>query len=340
MKRPVAALHLPDVAPGVPPTPPPVYMLVKPVELLIDESYQRDLSDASIRLIRRMVEGWDWRKYKAPTVAMTDEGPIVLDGQHTAIGAASHPAIDEIPVLVVEATEQRDQARAFVGINRDRLGTSATQLHHANVAAGDEAALAIDRVCVAAGIRVLRLPPSRAIYKPSETVAVAAIGALVGRRGEDGAADVLRILAGAGYGPVQAAHIRAVEELIYSAEFQEEMLPGEIGRVIGAIGIDTAEKDAKAFAATHCVPLWRGLAAVLFKSRKTARRRVLESPEGSPPPDASKSVADQPLALANPQARPGQSTTSAAAERAQRHADAVEAARVAVPAPNFSSRKP
>lgn len=147
MKRPIAPIAMPDVEAGVPTTPPPVFMQVRPEELLVDQSYQRDLSDASVRLIRRLVAEWDWTKFKAPTVAMTDEGPVVLDGQHTATAAASHPGIEEIPVLLVEAPERRAQAKAFVGINTTRLGVTAPQLHFANMAAGDEAALAINRVC-------------------------------------------------------------------------------------------------------------------------------------------------------------------------------------------------
>lgn len=334
MKRPIAPLEMPDVTPAAPATKPPVFMMVRPAELLVDEAYQRGLSDASVRLIRRIVAEWDWRKYKAPVVAMTDEGPVLLDGQHTATAAASHPAIDEIPVLLVEAAEQREQAEAFVGINTTRLGITAAQLHHANVAAGDEAARAIDRVCAQAGIRVLRLPPSRGVYKPGETIAVAAVGGLVSRQGEVIAAQVLGILAGVGYGPVTGAHIRAVEHLINDPEFGE-LDPGDLGRIIATVGIAAAEKEARTFAATHCVPAWKGLAATWFKARK-ARRRPAGEGEGAatpaqvPEPACTASQAGR-LSAEMPVRPPALARSPAAA--------AVEAARLAVPAPNFSGRK-
>ena len=271
MKRPIAAIAMPEIAPGTPDTPPPVFMTVRPDELLVDETYQRDLSEASIRLIRRIVAEWDWRKFKAPVVAMTDEGPVVLDGQHTATAAATHPMIEEIPVLLVEAPEQTAQARAFVGMNTTRLGITAAQLHAANVAAGDANALAVDRACAAAGIRVLRLPPSRAVYSPRETIAVASIAGLVARRGEETAARVLGILGDAEYGPVSANQIRAVEQLLTDPEFGE-LDPDELPRIVRSMGIAVAEKDARAFAATHCLPAWRGLAATWFKARKGKRR--------------------------------------------------------------------
>lgn len=322
MKRPIAALAMPDVKPGEPATSPPTFMMVRPTELLIDESYQRDLSDASFRLIRRIVEGWDWRKYKAPKVAMMPEGGVVLDGQHTAIGAASHPGIHEIPVLVVEAADQRDQASAFVGLNTNRIAVTVAQLHHANVAAGDGMALAVDRVCASAGIRVLRLPPARAVYKPGETIAVAALTGLVYRHGEEVAVQALKILAEAAFGPVQAAHIRAVEALTTNLEFAD-LDPPDLARIILAVGIDAAEKDAKVFASTHCVPLWRALASIWFKARKTKRK----APEQPSAFTSAEKSADVPVTSSphGPATRYDQAT-------------AVAAARVAVPAPNFGTK--
>ena len=181
-KRPIQAMSLPDVVPGAPPTPVPVVINVRPHELLVDPEYQRDLSERGLRLVRKIVAEWDWRKYHAPIVAMTDEVPMVLDGQHTAIAAASHPCIHDIPVLLVEAPEQRDQASSFVALNRDRIGITTAQMHAAAVVAGDPAALAIERVCERAGVRVVNVQPGNGL-KPRDTMAVGAIGAMIGRAG-------------------------------------------------------------------------------------------------------------------------------------------------------------
>ncbi len=168
-------MSFPDIVPGAPPTPVPVVINVRPHELLVDPEYQRDLSERGLRLVRKIVAEWDWRKYHAPIVAMTDEGPRVLDGQHTAIAAASHPDIHEIPVLLVEAPEQRDQASSFVALNRDRIGITTAQMHAAAVVAGDPAALAIERVCERAGVRVVNVQPGNGL-KPRDTMAVGASG--------------------------------------------------------------------------------------------------------------------------------------------------------------------
>ncbi len=64
--------------------------MVKPSTLLVDERYQRGLSERSIKLIRKIVSEWDWRAFKPPVVVDVGAGLEVIDGQHTAIGAATH----------------------------------------------------------------------------------------------------------------------------------------------------------------------------------------------------------------------------------------------------------
>ncbi|MGO7815405.1 hypothetical protein ACC674_38205, partial [Rhizobium ruizarguesonis] len=51
----------------------------------------------------------------------------VLDGQHTAIAAASNPHIDVIPVMIVDAEDTVSQAKAFIGQNTERLGVTTLQ---------------------------------------------------------------------------------------------------------------------------------------------------------------------------------------------------------------------
>lgn len=200
----------------------------------------------------------------------------MIDGQHTAIGAACRNDVAEIPVLITEAKEQADRAAAFIGLNRDRVGITATQLYAAAVTAGDAEALAIERACAAHGIVVLKSQPGAGRFKARETMAIAAIGALVRRCGAV-AALTLRALAEAELAPIQANQIKAVEHLLTDQEFGEPD-PSDITKAIVAVGAD-AEKEAKLFAATHCVPLWRGLAAVCFKKMPKRRRPSLSQAE-------------------------------------------------------------
>lgn len=164
----------------------PRFVMADPKTLLVDETYQRNLSEKSLRLIRKIVAGWSWRKFTPPVAAETKAGLELLDGQHTAIAAASRPDLGLIPVMVVDALALEDRARAFVARNTDRLGMTAMQLHFAAVAGLDETAVHVDQVAREAGVTILRVSPAKGAFKPRETVAVAAIGALIAKRGGGG----------------------------------------------------------------------------------------------------------------------------------------------------------
>ncbi|MBS7696247.1 MULTISPECIES: DUF6551 family protein [unclassified Chelatococcus] len=276
MRRPIHAMAIDGIVPATPPTPPPECTWLSPSDLLVDGAYQRTLSERSITLIRRIVATWDWRRFKPPVAAWTEEGLEVIDGQHTAIAAMSHPAIEKIPVMVVEAPDLVDRAQAFLGHNRDRLNVTRTQIHAASLAAKDEDALGIERVCAAVGIAIVRTQPKA--FKPGETMAIAAIERLIRNHGEEGAKWVLDVLRAAECAPVSAQQIRAVELLMTDEEYCEAFDAADLTAAIVQLG-DEAEKEAKVFAATHCVPLWRGLASVWFK--KTKKRKKAAAPPHS-----------------------------------------------------------
>lgn len=312
-KRPIAAMSLPDIVPGTVPTGVPEITWLSPTELLVDESYQRTIGDKGTRLIRRIVENFDWRRFKPPTAVWTDAGLEVVDGQHSAIAAATHPAITSIPVVIVDAAAVSDRAGAFLGMNRDRLCISPMQLHAAGVVAGDENAAAIERVCAAAGVTVLRMPAQNGKYKARQTVAVRAVGDLIKRVGEGPAIEALQVLANAELAPLTATAIRAVEDLMNSAEYADLVSPEDLTQAIVALGAE-ADREAGVFAATHCVPRWRGLVAVWFKKAKKRRPKAVESTTPSSPQPVEKI-----RAKASKATQPSPPPQDAAARRAARH---------------------
>lgn len=158
--RPIQKMQLPGIEPAKLGKVEPVFERAKPETLHVDETYQRNLSERSVTLIRRIVANWDWARFKPPVVVRAPGKKFhVIDGQHTAIAAASHPEIDSIPVMVVDAPNVEDRARAFIGHNRDRITVTPNQLYIAAVAAGDPDAVTVQQVCERAGVRILRLPP-------------------------------------------------------------------------------------------------------------------------------------------------------------------------------------
>ncbi len=268
--RTVTALNLPDVKRCEIDNEPPSLRLVHPASLCIDESYQRGLSERSIRLIRKIVSEWSWTAFKPPVVVDVDGHLEVIDGQHTAIAAVTHGGIENLPVLIVKADSHETRASAFVRHNRDRIQVTATQLHNAMVAAGDEDALTVAQVCERAGIKILRNPPPMAKFKPGETLAVSTIKSLVSRRHAAGARKVLDVCKATGAAPVPAHMIKAVEHLLFQKEYEGSIDGERIGLVINAKG-ETLDKEAQRFAMERKIPFWRAYASVIFMNRRKPR---------------------------------------------------------------------
>jgi hypothetical protein len=261
---------------SAPPTDRPVFMDVDPRSLLIEASYQRELSDKSLTLIRKIATAWDWRRFRPPVVVMSDDGGLILDGQHTAIAAASRGDLPTIPIMLVDAADVRERAAAFVGLNKDRLALTPMQLHHAAVAAGDEAAVTVEQVCGRAGVTLVRAMYGGYRWKPGDTYAIGAIRSLVDRRGAMVSRQLLEILAKAPP-PIGSHDVKAVEFLFTDPDHRDQLEPlaGEgAADVLAAISATaaTAERDAKVLAASLCVPLWKALAITWFKKSRKRRK--------------------------------------------------------------------
>ncbi|WP_442580739.1 hypothetical protein ACSBOB_01680 [Mesorhizobium sp. ASY16-5R] len=295
--RRIEPVSISGLKPHKPTTGVPIVEYINPRSLYVDPAYQRSIGERGLRQIRNIVEAFDWSKFKLPTCAYGTNFAgetilFVLDGQHTAIGCASHPDIDVIPVAIVEAPMTVEaQADAFIGINRDRLNVTPLQLHVAAVAAGKDDAVAIERACQRAGVELLRGTPGSGRFKERQTIAITAIGQLIGRRGEDGAVEVLALLRMTGLAPIAAHHIKAVDMLLYDKEFSDQIAPDDLVDAIDD-GIEAViEDEARLSAKTHRVPFWKALGSAWFrKCRKRRGGRQLGLQENPSPETGVKST--------------------------------------------------
>lgn len=279
----------------------PLFDHLAPSDLLVDESYQRGLSRRSEKLIRLIVEGWDWLKFKPPVVALTELGFEVVDGQHTAIAAACHPGIATIPVVVVDGTDLPRRARAFVSHAVDRLQATPAQVWHAAVAGGDEAAIRVRDVLEGAGVKLLPHNAEGEAYAAGSTVAIGAVRNLVGRRGVERAREVLAALARADLAPIAADHIRAGEALLCDPDYAEDFDAERLTAAMRALSPEiTAE--ARALAAAKQLPAWRALTAMLYRrAPKRARAKAPPAPAAPPARVApAASIAAAPIEPAPP----------------------------------------
>lgn len=165
--------------------------------LVVENSYQRGAdSERSRSNIRNIAENFSWTKFKAPNVAALEDGMYaILDGQHSVEAARLHPEITQVPCLVVSAPDIRAKARAFVGINRDRVAVNPMQLYHANVAGGDPDALHIQEVCAKAGISLPRSQTGPKDLRPGYTISLGAIRDGLKNHGDGPTCNALKTLA-------------------------------------------------------------------------------------------------------------------------------------------------
>ncbi|MDQ0558663.1 hypothetical protein QO004_000438 [Rhizobium mesoamericanum] len=278
--RPIAPISVAGLVPMAPETGMPICEVVDPTTLHVDPAYQRNVSEKGLRQIRRIIEGFDWAKFKPPVCAYAECDGLtilkVLDGQHTAIAAASNPHVPLIPVMIVDAENTIAQARAFIGQNTDRLGVTTLQLHQAALAAADEDAQTLELVCTRANIKVLKATNSYTGTGSRQTIAVKQIEALINRRGSKLAREILEVLANAERGPLTATQIKAVELLMTEPEYADVITPDDLTNAIVDL-LFTAEDEAKIFAASHKVTFWRALAITWFRKCKKRRQPVVRA---------------------------------------------------------------
>lgn len=234
----------------------------------VDPTYQRELDEARVQ---RIVEWFDWRSFGALVLTKAADGRYhTPDGQHRLEAAKRHPMVSVVPAVIVEAETTAEEAEVFVGINRDRKNVTPLQLYWAELAADDPEAKTVAQVCERAGICIVRSPGGATRAKAGDTVAISVIRSLIGRRGAMRARQMLEVLGKAQLAPVGALPIRAVEILMTDAEFKDEVDPEALTDSIGGKAM-VLEDEARAFAATHRMPVARAFAAVWFK--RTRKRR-------------------------------------------------------------------
>ena len=273
--RPIAALKIPHKRAAVL-SEPPQPRVVDPKTLNVEASYQRDLSAKSIRLIKKIVLGWDWAKFKPPVVAETPAGLFVVDGQHTAIAAASHPEIEAIPVMVVRAELMERRADAFVSHNRDRLTMTPAQIFYGDVAKGDARAAAVLDAVKRAGGEIPRLPVNKRYAKPGQ---ITAVGELRGIQASPGGGAalverVVRIAVLARTAPITLTVAKALRTLLTEPPFRAASGRSDADIAAALAGVKNIEAVSQHYAAETGQSRFRA-AAMLVAAK-------LERPDDGP----------------------------------------------------------
>lgn len=156
------------------PGPAPQLLWIEINDLVVDLSYQRDIGKRGAANIRQIAENFDWSKF-APVIVAPIEGGrwAVVDGQHRTTAAMLRD-IEKVPCQIVQA-DRVQQAAAYAAINGNITKTTPQQLYHAKLTAGNPDCVALDHVCAAAGVEIVRRNLVMKRVRPGQTQAVGAL---------------------------------------------------------------------------------------------------------------------------------------------------------------------
>ncbi|QYJ00777.1 hypothetical protein KUV46_15825 [Thalassovita mediterranea] len=243
--RPIKAISIAGVTPATVSDLPELKWL--PLDcLVINDEYQRALSERSVSAIRKIVANFDWAKLKALSVIDVGDGKFeVIDGQHTAIAAASHKQIAELPCLVSGARTVEKRAEAFVGLNRDRVQMTDMQVFHAELKAGDEIAVEIQQGVDSAGGRVLKNPTST--YKVGDLMCIGALRQLAKKGGPAWVKRAVSLGIQGKLAPIKSPVLRGLVRLIWEGEHAGKLTDQQIVDVFRLYGQEKLIDRAKAY---------------------------------------------------------------------------------------------
>lgn len=148
----------------------PELVWLRIADLLIDDRYQRELTDRSWRQIERIAKAFTWSHFSPVLVAPVGDKFSIIDGQHRT-HAAKLVGLTEVPAMLLDL-DDAGQARAFAAVNGMATAVSAAQVYRAALLAGEPWAVEAEKSVEQAGAQLMAYNASAANKKPGEVYCV------------------------------------------------------------------------------------------------------------------------------------------------------------------------
>lgn len=162
--------------------PAPMLQWIDIHNLVIDDAYQRELTAANWKAIRRIASQFKWSRFSPVFCAPITGGKYaIIDGQHRT-HAAMLCGIETVPCQIVQM-DQAEQAEAFGAVNGNVTAITVWNLLRAQLAANEPAAVALQAACEAAGCRLATANASAKNKKPGVVYFIGAAQKLHARYG-------------------------------------------------------------------------------------------------------------------------------------------------------------
>jgi hypothetical protein len=128
------------------------FLMIPKQELEVDSAYQRNRINQG--RVDNLCRCWDWIACGCLVVALRDDNKwFVMDGQHRKLAADLRDDIHELPCLVFETTNRREEAVSFLAINQGRVGVGSLDRYRAQLISGDKTAFTVEAMLKSTGHR-------------------------------------------------------------------------------------------------------------------------------------------------------------------------------------------
>lgn len=246
--------------------PKPTLTWVRIADLSADPAYQRSIETRrGQKLIAEIGERFRWPLFGVITIAASEEGFKIIDGQHRCEGARL-AGIETVPATIIEGMTRAEQAMLFVDANQNRVSMTALAMHHAKVAGGDDLARKVARAAKKAGVEILRYPVPRANLKPGQTLAIGTMNTVARMQGEDVLRETLSIVRETWPDPgsVTADRIKGLASCVHSSG--AEKVRAALSRDLAAF-----EREVKERGWDIGLPVWHGVRDAVYARFHGAR---------------------------------------------------------------------
>lgn len=162
-------------------------------QLVVDDSYQRELKQGNWLAIVRIARAFKWSRFSPVFVAPVEGGAYaIIDGQHRT-HAAALCGIKEVPCQIVLMTRE-EQAASFAAVNGLVTKVTSWQIFKAALTAKEDWAEKLSGIAAQAGCRLMTGNNSHFLKKPGEIYGVSTFRKLVEKFPERHLVAALRLI--------------------------------------------------------------------------------------------------------------------------------------------------
>lgn len=147
---------------------------VLPTNILFIDTYQRNVRE---NLVKKIAKNIDVVKLGCIVVSLRKNGSYaVVDGQHR-LQAMRLAGYEKALCIVFKDIKKPEEAKKFIGFNKDRASMTATQIFWAEIESEDPRALLILRIAESEGFEITRGVFGKSGHNTSDTI-ISAVGSL------------------------------------------------------------------------------------------------------------------------------------------------------------------